>query len=239
MLLGKGKRDLLDVNGIEVAYGHAKVLHDVSLRLDEGEMVFIVGRNGAGKTTLLKTISGLLKPTAGRIVYQGQDIQGWPAESVAQQGIRFVAQEKKVFGDLTVKGNIELAAHASGEALETAVSRLTELYPKFSAFLNRKAGVLSGGQREILLIGRALVGNPNLLLIDEPTEGLAAIVIEEIFRILNQMKSQRVSACIVEQNLSVVSQLADCIYIMKEGKIIREIREKSQIANTNELEKFL
>ncbi len=230
---------MIDVNGIEVAYGHAKVLHNVSLRLDAGEMAFIVGRNGAGKTTLLKTVAGLLEPTAGRIVYQGREIQGWPAESVAQQGIRFVAQEKKVFEDLTVKGNIELAAYASGEDVESAVSRLTELYPRFSEFLSRKAGGLSGGQREILLIGRALVGNPKLLLIDEPTEGLAAIVIEDIIRILNQMKAQRVSAFIVEQNLSVVSQLADCIYIMKEGKIIREIREKSQIANTDELEGYL
>lgn len=237
--MGKGKRDLLDIDGIEVAYGHAKVLHDVSLRLDEGEMVFIVGRNGAGKTTLLKTISGLLKPTAGRIVYQGQDIQGWPAESVARQGIRFVAQEKKVFGDLTVKGNIELAAYASGEDVERAVKRLSELYPRFGEFLNRKAGGLSGGQREILLISRALVGDPKLLLVDEPTEGLAVIVIEEIFRILNEMKARKVSAFIVEQNLSVVSQLADRIYIMKEGRIISEIREKSQIAKTDELEGYL
>ena len=119
------------------------------------------------------------------------------------------------------------------------MNRLTELYPRFSEFLSRKAGGLSGGQREILLISRALVGEPKLLLVDEPTEGLAAIVIEEIFRILNEMKARKVSAFIVEQNLSVVSQLADCIYIMKEGKIIREIREKSQIANTDELEGYL
>ena len=119
------------------------------------------------------------------------------------------------------------------------VNRLTELYPKFGEFLNRKAGGLSGGQREILLISRALVGDPKLLLVDEPTEGLAAIVIEEIFRILDEMKARKVSAFIVEQNLSVVSQLADRIYIMKEGKIIREIREKNQIAKTDELEGYL
>ena len=222
-----------------MAYGHAKVLHDVSLKLEQGEMVFIVGRNGAGKTTLLQTISGHLQPTAGRILYQGQEINGQPAEKLARKGIRFVAQDKKVFSNLTVRDNIELASYASGEGLAQAVERMTRLYPKFQEFLGRKAGGLSGGQREILLIGRALVGKPRLLLIDEPTEGLAAIVIEDVFRILNEMKKEKVSTFIVEQNLSIVSRLADRIYIMKEGKIIKEMTDKAEISNTTELEKYL
>jgi ABC-type branched-subunit amino acid transport system ATPase component len=230
---------LLEVSGIHVAYGHAKVLHDVSLKLEQGEMVFIVGRNGAGKTTLLQTISGHLQPTAGRILYQGQEINGQPAEKLARKGIRFVAQDKKVFSNLTVRDNIELASYASGEGLAQAVERMTRLYPKFQEFLGRKAGGLSGGQREILLIGRALVGKPRLLLIDEPTEGLAAIVIEDVFRILNEMKKEKVSTFIVEQNLSIVSRLADRIYIMKEGKIIKEMTDKAEISNTTELEKYL
>jgi ABC-type branched-subunit amino acid transport system ATPase component len=230
---------LLEVYGIDVAYGHAKVLHDVSLKLEQGEMVFIVGRNGAGKTTLLQTISGHLQPTAGRILYQGQEINGQPAEKLARKGIRFVAQDKKVFSNLTVRDNIELASYASGEGLAQAVERMTRLYPKFQEFLGRKAGGLSGGQREILLIGRALVGKPRLLLIDEPTEGLAAIVIEDVFRILNEMKKEKVSTFIVEQNLSIVSRLADRIYIMKEGKIIKEMTDKAEIRNTAELEKYL
>ena len=229
---------MLEVRGIDVAYGHAKVLHNVSLKIDRGEMVFIVGRNGAGKTTLLQTISGHLKPTAGRILYQGEEVQGQPAEKLARRGIRFVAQDKKVFSDLTVRGNIELASYATGEDLPRAIEQVTRLYPKFQEFLGRKAGGLSGGQREILLIGRALVGNPRLLLIDEPTEGLAAIVIEDIFRILNEMK-KKVSTFIVEQNLSIVSRLADRIYIMKEGKIIKEMVDKVEIRNTAELESYL
>ena len=229
---------MLEVSGIHVAYGHAKVLHNVSLKLDRGEMVFIVGRNGAGKTTLLQTISGHLKPTAGRILYQGKEVHGQPPEKLARQGIRFVAQDKKVFSNLTVRGNIELASYATGEDLSRAIDQVTRLYPKFQEFLGRKAGGLSGGQREILLIGRALVGSPRLLLIDEPTEGLAAIVIEDIFRILNEMK-KTVSTFIVEQNLSIVSRLADRIYIMKEGKIIKEIADKAEVRNTAELESYL
>lgn len=230
---------MLEVLGIHVAYGYAKVLHDVSLKLDQGEMVFIVGRNGAGKTTLLQTISGHLKPTEGRILYEGKEIHGQPAERLARQGIRFVAQDKKVFSNLTVRGNIELASYATGENLCQALERLTRLYPKFQEFLGRKAGGLSGGQREILLIARALVGNPRMLLIDEPTEGLAAIVIEDIFRILNEMKKRQVSTFIVEQNLSVVSRLADRIYIMKEGKVIKEMVDKAEIRNTAGLESYL
>lgn len=230
---------MLEVLGIDVAYGHAKVLHDISLRLHQGEMVFIVGRNGAGKTTLLQTIGGLMNPTTGRILYDGQEIQGQPPQKLARQGIRFVAQDKKVFSHLTVQSNIELASYAMGEDLAQAIGRLTRIYPKFQEFLERKAGGLSGGQREILLIGRALVGKPRLLLIDEPTEGLAAIVIEDIFRILNEMKKEKVSAFIVEQNLSVVSRLADRIYIMKEGKIIKEMTDKAEVQNTTELESYL
>jgi len=237
--LGEGSVDLLEVQGIDVAYGHAKVLHHVSLKLDQGEMVFIVGRNGAGKTTLLQTISGHLKPTTGCILYQGKEVHGQPVEKLARLGIRFVAQDKKVFSNLTVRGNIELASYATGEDLGQAVERLTRLYPKFQDFLGRKAGGLSGGQREILLIGRALVASPRLLLIDEPTEGLAAIVIEDIFRILMEMKQEKVSTFIVEQNLSVVSRLADRVYVMKEGKIIKEMVDPAEIRNTAELESYL
>jgi branched-chain amino acid transport system ATP-binding protein len=229
---------VLEVKSIDVSYGHAKVLHDVSIHLQKGEMIFIVGRNGAGKTTLLRTIAGFMQPTQGEINFLGEDIGGMAAEKVANKGVRFVAQDKKVFSDLTVRDNMQLAAHAAKEPLEQAIERLLSIYPKFSKFLNSKAGGLSGGQREMLLIGRALVGDPKLLLIDEPTEGLAAIVIEDIFRILNEMK-EKVSGIIVEQNLSVVARLADRIYIMKEGKIEREVVNPAENFDAAELERYL
>lgn len=229
---------MLDVRGIDAYYGHAKVLHDVSLSVNRGEMAFVIGRNGAGKTTLLKTICGVIAPGRGTVQWDGQTISGLPAEKVAQRGIRMVAQDKKVFGSLSVRSNIELAAYACGEKVERAVDTVVSIYPKMRDLLNLKAGSLSGGQREILLIGRALVGNPKLLLIDEPTEGLAAVVIDDILRILCEMKSA-VSALIVEQNLSVVGRLADKVFIMKEGKIERTITDRAEIANTHELERYL
>ena len=229
---------MLNISMLDVAYGHAKVLHDVSLTIEKGQMAFIIGRNGAGKTTLLKSIIGLLKPVKGSILYQAQEVSGLSPEKLTLQGIRYVAQEKKVFGNLTVRENIEIAAHASREPIDRALERVTGLYPKLGDFLNIKAGQLSGGERQILLVGRALVGDPKLLLIDEPTQGLAAIVIEEIERILEGLKD-RVSALIVEQNLAMVKRLADRIYILKEGKIAKEIVEQAEISDTRKLEEHV
>lgn len=226
---------MLEVQFIDVFYGQAKALHKVSVHLKRGEMVFVVGRNGAGKTTLLKTVAGFMTPSRGHITLDGQSIAGLRADLVARRGVRFVAQDKRVFSQLTVRDNLELAAHAAGQDLDGAIQQLLSLYPKFEQFLPKKAGSLSGGQREILLIGRALVGKPKLLLVDEPTEGLAAVVIDDIFRILSGMK-ESVSAVIVEQNLSVVSRLADRIYIMKEGKIAREVTDPAEIRESAQLE---
>lgn len=226
---------MLEVNALSVAYGKALALHDINLTVKSGEMVFLVGRNGSGKTTLMKTVCGLLKPQNGTIRFKEKPVNGMPAEVLARQGIGFVAQDKKVFSDLTVASNIDLAAHASGRDPNEAVDTVVSLYPEMERFLHKKAGGLSGGQREILLIGRALVGEPSLLLIDEPTEGLAAVVIKDIFRILSSMKTER-ATLIVEQNLSLVSQLADRVYIMKEGRIIREMSTAEEIADIAALE---
>jgi ABC-type branched-subunit amino acid transport system ATPase component len=229
---------MLEIKNLDVAYGYAKVLHDVSLDVEMGQMAFFIGRNGSGKTTLLKTIVGLLKPLKGSIIYQGNEISGLSPEEHYLKGIRYVAQEKKVFGNLTVRENIEIAAYASGEPMDISLDKVTSIYPKLKGFLKTKAGQLSGGQRQILLVGRSLVGGPKLLLIDEPTQGLAAIVIEEIANILTGLKD-RVSAVIVEQNLALVSRLADRLYILKEGKLAREIINKSEISDTKGLEEYL
>jgi ABC-type branched-subunit amino acid transport system ATPase component len=229
---------MLEIKNLDVAYGHAKALHDISLKIEKGQMAFLIGRNGAGKTTLLKTIIGLLKPKKGSITYQGNEISNLSPEELYLRGLRYVAQEKKVFGNLTVRENIEIAAYASQEPIDRTLEKVMSIYPKLKDFLKTKAGQLSGGQRQILLVGRALVGDPKLLLIDEPTQGLAAVVIEDIVKILSGLKD-KVSAVIVEQNLAMVKLLADRVHILKEGKVAREIMDKSEISDTRGLEEYL
>ncbi len=229
---------LLQVSGIDVAYGRARALHGVSIQVEQGERVFMVGRNGAGKTTLLKTVAGFLAPTAGTIQFAGHDITGRPAEEVARGGVRYVFQDKRVFTKLTVRENIEIAAHAARIKMAEAIERVVEIYPKMTRFLDSPAGGLSGGQRQLLLLGRALLGKPQLLLIDEPTEGLAAGAIEEVFEVLEKSKG-KVAMVIVEQNLSVVRLLADRVYAIKEGRVCSEFVDRSAIADPAVLEQVL
>lgn len=229
---------MLSVKNIDVAYGHAKVLHDVSLELAQGEMVFIAGRNGAGKTTFLKSVAGFVRPSKGTIVFYDKNIEGLPPERVALLGIRYVFQDKRVFSQLTVKENLELAAYPVKEKVSDAIDKVISIYPKIEKFLDLRAGSLSGGQRQILLIGRALVGNPKLLLIDEPTEGLAAGTINDILNVLAMMKG-KVPMIIVEQNLSVVTVLADRVYIMREGKFVQTVTDKTTMKDKLLLEQCL
>jgi ABC-type branched-subunit amino acid transport system ATPase component len=229
---------MLSVKNIDVAYGHARVLHDISLELEAGSMVFMAGRNGAGKTTFLKSIAGFMKPVEGSISFLGKDISGMAPEKVALMGIRYVFQDKRVFSNLTVRENLELAAYPVKEKTSKAIEKVMSIYPKMEKFLNLRAGSLSGGQRQILLIGRALVGDPKLLLVDEPTEGLAAGTINDILNVLAMMKG-KVSMIIVEQNLSVVGMLAEKVYIMREGKIVQTCTSKEEITDKERLEQYL
>jgi len=229
---------LLKVDNLNVHYGHAQVLHDISIRTEEAELVCIVGRNGAGKTTLLKTIGGFIRPSSGTISFRDQKIDGLTLEEVALKGIKYVFQDKRVFGELTVRENIELAAFPVKESMDEAIEKVVSIHPKMEKLLNSKAKGLSGGERQILLIGRALIGKPQLLLIDEPTEGLAAKIIGQIVDILLKMKTS-ISMVVVEQNLSTVARLADRIYMMKEGTILREINDQEVIRQPSQYENDL
>jgi branched-chain amino acid transport system ATP-binding protein len=180
-----------------------------------------------------------MKPATGSILLNGENIGGLPPEKVAQYGIAYVAQDKKVFSQLTVRDNLELAAFAAGMELQECLDIATSVYPDFGSRLHVKAGGLSGGQREILLIARALFISRRFLMIDEPTEGLASIVIKDIFRILTDTKKLKRSAIIVEQNLGIVKELADRIYVMKEGRVIKVISDPSNTEETADLASLL
>lgn len=217
---------LLAVAGIDVGYGHARVLHQVSLEVGAGERVVVVGRNGAGKTTLLRTVAGFLRPQAGTVRFDGRDLARMRPEELARAGVRYVSQDKRVFAKLTVRENIQIAAHGAGVPLARAVEQVSEVYPAVAALLDRSAGGLSGGQRQLLLLGRALLGEPRLLLVDEPTEGLSAAAIREVLQTLERSQG-KVAMIIVEQNLAVVRQLASCVYPVKEGRVAAPLRDQA------------
>ena len=220
-----GARDILTVSGLDVAYGESKVLFDVSLRVAPGEIVACVGRNGAGKTTLLKSIVGFLKPASGAIVCDEIDLLGRSPHAVAGMGIKYVPQDKKVFSDLTVRENLELGSYATRDY---DWSKVIGFFPKLVQLMDRKAGYLSGGERQMLMIGRAIIGSPKLLLVDEPTEGLAPSIVGQLRDVFRQL-SARTALVIVEQNLPLVCAIADRIYALNEGRIMAELTGRDQI----------
>lgn len=210
---------LLEVSRLNVAYGESKVLFDIDLSVQAREVVACVGRNGAGKTSLLKTIAGFLRPSSGSIRTGEQSLAGMTAFAIAASGIKYVPQDKKVFSDLTVRENLELGSYASGDY---DWSRIFDYFPKLKRLLERKAGYLSGGERQMLMIGRAIVGNPRLLLIDEPTEGLAPSVVAQLKTVFQDLRKS-CTLMIVEQNLPLICAIADRIYALSEGRIAAEL----------------
>jgi ABC-type branched-subunit amino acid transport system ATPase component len=217
--------DVLNVDGLNVAYGEAKVLFDVTLRVRPGEIVACVGRNGAGKTTLLKSIVGFLKPTSGAIVCDQVSLVGRPPYTVAGMGIKYIPQDKRVFSDLTVRENLELGSYATKDYDWT---RVIGFFPKLAQLMDRKAGFLSGGERQMVMIGRAILGRPKLLLVDEPTEGLAPSIVTQLRDVFRQL-SAKTALIIVEQNLPLVCAIADRVYALNEGRIMAELVGPDQI----------
>jgi ABC-type branched-subunit amino acid transport system ATPase component len=217
--------DILQVSGLNVAYGESKVLFDVNLTIRAGEVVACVGRNGAGKTTLLRTIAGFLKPTSGSIASGDTNLLGRAAYAIAGLGIKYVPQDKKVFSDLTVRENLELGSYASGDYDWQPV---IGYFPKLEQLMERKAGYLSGGERQMLMIGRAILGRPKLLLVDEPTEGLAPSIVSHLKEVFREL-SRKTALVVVEQNLPLVCAIADRVYALNEGRVIVEIADRASI----------
>ena len=221
----RNSEELLAVTGLNVSYGDAKVLFDVSLSVRQREIVACVGRNGAGKTTLLRTIAGFLKPRSGSIACGAASLAGVKPYDVARMGVKYVPQDKKVFSDLTVRENLELGAYATGDY---DWDRVTGYFPKLKSLMQRKAGHLSGGERQMLMIGRALLGRPKALLVDEPTEGLAPSIVAQLAEVFRDL-SRDTALVIVEQNLPLVCAIAQRVYALKEGRIAAELAGRESI----------
>jgi ABC-type branched-subunit amino acid transport system ATPase component len=226
--------EILVVRGLNVSYGESKVLFDVDLSVKPGQVVTCVGRNGAGKTTLLKTIAGFLKPTSGTITFNHTDLTGLMSYDIAQMGLKYIPQDKKVFSDLTVRENLELGSYATKDY---NWDQVTDHFPRLKHLMDRKGGYLSGGERQMLMIGRAILGNPKVLLIDEPTEGLAPSIVAQLKNVFKEL-SKKSALVIVEQNLPLVCAISDKIYALKEGRIVTELTDQESI-KANICEQYL
>ena len=209
---------MLDVEAIHTYYGDSHVLHGVSLRVGAGEAVAVLGRNGAGKTTAIRSIVGFTPPRAGRVMFEGQAIERWPAYRIARRGVALVPQGRRIFAPLSVRENLLLGARARGFTLE----RVYALFPRLREREQQAGGTLSGGEQQMLAIGRALLTNSRLILLDEPSEGLAPMIVREIGRILLALKAERLSLLLVEQNYHLALRVADRVYVMSKGQIVWE-----------------
>lgn len=211
---------MLELQHIESGYGETVVLHGVDLAVRAGSVHALLGRNGVGKSTTLKTIIGQLPLKKGQIALRGEKISGRPPYSIARQGIAFVPETRDIFASLTVRENLELAGRLAGANSSWSTARIIDFFPNLAERLGNSGHALSGGEQQMLAIGRALMANPSILLLDEPTEGLAPIIIQQIFQKLQELKAAGLTILLVEQNLSFALGLADDVSLMGRGQIV-------------------
>jgi branched-chain amino acid transport system ATP-binding protein len=217
----------LDVEGLHAYYGLSHVLFGVTLHAQRGEVVALLGRNGAGKSTTLRSIMGLLPPRAGRVMLGGEEITGWPPHRVCQRGLGFVPEDRRIFADLTVRENLEVGRRA-GRARSTTPppgpvdwtdERLYDFFPALRARRDQRAGTLSGGEQQMLTIARTLMGNPDVLLLDEPSEGLAPVVVRALLDRILALKAAGQTILLSEQNLRFATRLAERAYVLEQGHV--------------------
>ena len=229
---------LLVVENLCVFYGSIEALRGVSLRVEEGEVVTLIGANGAGKSTTLRTISGLLQPKRGTIQFAGQSIQNWPPHRVVKSGLVQVPEGREIFANLTVDENLQLAAYLRKDkaAIRADRERALELFPRIRERLRQQAGTLSGGEQQMLAIGRALVARPKLLMLDEPSLGLAPQLVRSIFQVIGEINREGTTILLVEQNANMALRVAHRAYVIEVGKICIE-GPAADLASSDEVRK--
>lgn len=227
---------MLSINGIDVFYGNIQALKEVSLEINEGEIVTLIGANGAGKSTLLKTISGLLKPKHGDVLFDGNSIAGKAAQQIVKKGISHVPEGRRIFSNMTVDENLELGAYLRKDknGIREDFEKVYELFPRLKERRKQQSGTLSGGEQQMLAMGRALMARPRLLLLDEPSMGLAPLLVKTIFTIIREINQTGTTILLVEQNANMALSVADRAYVIETGKIVaagtaEELNQSDQI----------
>ncbi|HUA53866.1 MAG TPA: ABC transporter ATP-binding protein [Candidatus Sulfotelmatobacter sp.] len=210
---------LLAVENIHTAYGLSRVLFGVSLEVAAGECVCLLGRNGVGKTTTMRSVMGLTPPSAGRVLLNGQDITGRSPYRVARAGIGFVPEDRRIFAELTVRENLDVAARAARRPGHWTIATVYQLFPVLESLGDRMGGFLSGGEQQMLTIARTLMGNPTILLLDEPSEGLAPLVVDALRDRIGELKAQGLTILLAEQSVDFCLTLADRVYVLEKGEV--------------------
>ena len=210
---------LLEVEDIHTAYGLSRVLFGISLEVRGGECVCLLGRNGVGKTTTMRSVMGLTPPQNGRIRFKSRDITGWAPYRVARAGIGFVPEDRRIFAELTVWENLDVARRAAARHGRWTIEAVFELFPDLARLRDRQGGFLSGGEQQMLTIARTLMGNPELLLLDEPSEGLAPLVVETLLARIGELKGQGLTILLAEQGVDFSLALADRVYVLEKGSV--------------------
>ncbi len=230
---------MLTVEKINTFYGEAHTLFDVSFDIQEGEVVALLGRNGAGKTTTIRSIMGLTPPRTGKILFKDENIAGLPPYTIANKGVGFVPDNRRIFPNLTVKRNLEIARKGNGAKEGWTLERIYEHFPKLREIDNRLGEVLSGGEQQMLTIARTLMGNPALVLLDEPTEGLAPIMVMEVMKIVKELKEKGETILLVEQNSTLALSVSQRAYILENGHMVFSGLAEELIQNIDLRQKYL
>ncbi len=212
---------MLEFKNVSTYYGKIQALHDVSLHINQGEIVTLIGANGAGKTTLLMTLCGDPKPQSGQVLFEGQDITQWHTARIMRGDIAIVPEGRRIFSRLTVEENLYMGAFFVDKAeQESLLAEVYELFPRLKERVHQRAGTMSGGEQQMLAIGRALMSKPRLLLLDEPSLGLAPIIIQQIFEIIERLRDRGMTIFLVEQNANQALKLADRGYVLETGRVV-------------------
>lgn len=230
---------MLNVNGLKVNYGSIEAVKGVDFEVKENDIVTLIGANGAGKSTILKTVAGLIKPAEGKIEFMGEDITGFETSNIISRGITLVPEGRRVFPDMTVLENIKIGAYLRKDSLSNDIEWIYSLFPRLKERHWQHAGTLSGGEQQMLALARALMSRPKLLMMDEPSLGLAPIIVKGIFEIINEIQKSGVTVLLIEQNANMALNAASYAYVLETGRVMLKGSGKELLADESVREAYL